>query len=330
MTFALGTVVLSSCADYEDDIDSLKDRVTYLESLVDQVNRDIEQVQTLVDAMQTGDVITRVDTLYTSDNVMRGYKFYFMKHDPIEVLNGVDGAPGNNAFTPIFSAAANDQGDYCWLVSYDGGQTYDWLRDDQGNMVVAVGKDGEPGQAVTPLLRITHEGYWQVSYDNGLTWSEPLRDPITNELITSKGKDGVSKDPIFIRAIQNYIEGGVTQSWTFVTPDGGTFVIEQPVMAQSVTISKDGKSVDVPIHVSANSPFQLSATISPKEVSYSDIFWYVAGGNVADIIIENPNAATTNMRMLTPGTTVVLRAMARYSEFGKPAVYGEVSVVCDN
>jgi len=337
LIFSVVTVLMAitnvSCADYEDDIDSLKDRVTILENLVDRVNTDINTLQTLVEAMQTGDVITRVDTLYTADRVLRGYKFYFMTHDPVEILNGVDGASGTDAVTPLFAIEADDQGKYCWKVSYDGGQTYSWLLDEQGNTIVAVGKDGENGEdgrSVTPLIRISDNGIWQVSYDEGATWKD-LTDPVTGVPLSAKGRDGKDAEKTFKEVNIHYASDGVTQTgWTFVMNNGDTFTIDQPVMAKSVVITKNGVSVQSDIYVPVNETFQLEATIEPESVSYRDIFWYVHEGNTADVQIFSPNAATTMVRMLTAGKTVKLRAVARCSEWGQPLVFAEVTISSPN
>ena len=61
-------------------------------------------------------------------------------------------------------------GIYYWTL--DG----EWLLDDNGQKVKAQGTDGTQGeqgqQGVTPLLKIEEDGYWYVSYDNGVSYEK--------------------------------------------------------------------------------------------------------------------------------------------------------------
>lgn len=92
VAMAAALVGFISCTDYQDEIDSLDNRVTILENLVQRVNDDIVALQTIVDATEKGDVITRVDTLKNGDGDVIGYRFIFLKNQPITIYNGKETA----------------------------------------------------------------------------------------------------------------------------------------------------------------------------------------------------------------------------------------------
>ena len=64
---------LTECTDYQDEIDALDYRITILENLVKQLNSDLESMQVIVTAMETGDYITNVT------ESSRGYIITFNK-----------------------------------------------------------------------------------------------------------------------------------------------------------------------------------------------------------------------------------------------------------
>ena len=65
-----------------------------------------------------------------------------------------------------------------WTISFSDGQSINIYN----------GNDG--ADAITPIFRINSEGYWEVSYDNGESFSL-LTDKEGNG-VTGKGEDGVS------------------------------------------------------------------------------------------------------------------------------------------
>lgn len=86
--------------------------------------------------------------------------------------DGEDGKDGQDGVTPRLKI----ENDY-WYVSYDNGATWEKLckaTSESGSNGAngQDGKDGEDGKdGITPRLKITN-GYWYVSYDNGVTWEK--------------------------------------------------------------------------------------------------------------------------------------------------------------
>ena len=326
---ALGLLSCVGCTDYQDEIDALDGRVTVLEELVNRVNNEIVSLRALVDAMETGDVITSVEELKDAGGNVTGYKLHFLNHDPLELRHGLDGRDGTDAATPLFAVATDTEGNYCWQVSYDGGKTYDWVTDEQGRLVKAVGADGKDGESTTPQLRVDNEGLWQVSYDNGDTW-EVVTNPITNTPMSAKGADGKDAVTTFKEVVKVYAPDGVTVTgWRFTLQSGESFTIDQFVTAQSVTIRLDGAPVTAPVVVAKNETVRLSAEVYPENTRYDDILWYVSEGNASHFVIATPYARETAVSAKETGQTAKIRAVARFSEPGGEVVYAEVTMVCN-
>ena len=86
--------------------------------------------------------------------------------------DGDDGSNGQDGITPQLKI----ENGY-WYVSYDNGATWTQFgkatgADGQDGQNGTDGKDGQDGKdGVTPQLKI-EEGYWFISYDNGVTWTQ--------------------------------------------------------------------------------------------------------------------------------------------------------------
>lgn len=169
-----------------------------LEQKVNQMNTNIEAIQTILTALQNNDYVTGVTKIYEGGKEI-GYTINFSKSGSVTIYHGKDGQNGTNGsngtdgtsgapgqdgkdgHTPVISVKQDTDGIWYWTV--DG----EWLLDTTGNKVKAVGTDGQDGangsngtngangkDGVTPKLKVEN-GYWYVSYDNGQTWeSEPL------------------------------------------------------------------------------------------------------------------------------------------------------------
>lgn len=162
--------MFSACQKFDDtniwdSINSLDERVTALEKLCREMNTNIDALQALVKALETQDYITNVSPIQENGKVI-GYTISFANGDPITIYHGADGQDGANGVdgqTPIIGVAKDSDGIYYWTLN---GQ---WLLDEDGQKIKAVGTDGKDG--ITPQLKIDN-GMWYVSYDNGTSWVE--------------------------------------------------------------------------------------------------------------------------------------------------------------
>lgn len=196
-----------------DELKKHNERISKLETLCSQMNTNISSLQTIVTALQANDYITSVAPI-TQNGVEIGYTITFAKNGSITIyhgkdgkdgadgqngkdgINGTDGKDGVNGTdgsTPIIGVKKDSDGVYYWTVNGE------WLLDDAGNKVKAVGTDGKDGangkdgvdgtngtdgkdgvngtngtngtDGITPQLKIEND-YWYVSYDNGASWTE--------------------------------------------------------------------------------------------------------------------------------------------------------------
>ena len=189
---------LSSCYDdsllldrmdnYDQQLADYASRLAALEILCGQMNTNITSLQSIITAVQSQDYITSV-TPITEGDVEVGYTITFLNAAPVTIYHGkagadgADGQDGVDGSTPVIGVKRATDGVYYWTV--DG----EWLLDNKGNKVKAVGEDGKDGQdgkdgedgyssssgngrdGITPKLKIEAD-YWWVSYDYGNTWQQ--------------------------------------------------------------------------------------------------------------------------------------------------------------
>ena len=118
---AVAALVLTACTDYQDELDALDARVKYLESMrstIERMNQELSDLQKLVNAMDSLDYITRIDTIYNEDGTARGVVIVFKYADPITIKNGDKGDKGDAGNAPVISVAQDpDDGDYYWTIN---------------------------------------------------------------------------------------------------------------------------------------------------------------------------------------------------------------------
>ena len=179
-----------------------------LQRLCNETNTNLSALQTIVTALQNNDYITSVDPLTENGKVV-GYTIKFAKSNPIVIYNGKDGTDGVDGNTPVIGVKKDGDGIYYWTL--DG----EFIIVD-GQKIKAQGTDGSDGaDGVTPKLEI-REGYWWISYDNGVNWTQ---------LGKATGEDGKDADSIIITQDENNVY--------FELADGTV-----------ITISKTGQTID--------------------------------------------------------------------------------------
>ena len=159
-----------------------------LQRLCNETNTNLSALQTIVTALQNNDYITSVDPLTENGKVV-GYTIKFAKSNPIVIYNGKDGTDGVDGNTPVIGVKKDGDGIYYWTL--DG----EFIIVD-GQKIKAQGTDGSDGaDGVTPKLEI-REGYWWISYDNGVNWTQ---------LGKATGEDGKDADSIIITQDENNV-----------------------------------------------------------------------------------------------------------------------------
>lgn len=175
---ALVAPAFTACTDYQDEIDALDKRITYLENLVKDWNSQLESMQSVVYAMEHGDYITNVTE--NSD----GYIITFHKAPAIFIMDGIDGIDGKDgkdAQAPDISVVQGEDGFWYWTLNGE------IISNEDGDPIRANGLDGKDGEdgkdgqdgkdgldgkdAISPKVRINDEtGIWEISVDGGLNW----------------------------------------------------------------------------------------------------------------------------------------------------------------
>ncbi|MCC8088699.1 MAG: DUF4988 and DUF4465 domain-containing protein [Rikenellaceae bacterium] len=155
LLFVLAAFV--GCSDDFDDsdlwnkVDDLDNRVTTLEQLVNQLNKDISYVQTIASAVDTDNLIVG----YSSNG--SGWEISFLNGETISVLNGSDGADA-----PVITVVEAD-GVYYWATKV--GDADPVPMEVNGEYLRVTGEDGSNG--VTPTLGVDEYGYWTVDKGDG-------------------------------------------------------------------------------------------------------------------------------------------------------------------
>lgn len=180
--FAMAIIAFSSCK-YDDDalwnkVNSLEERLASLETLLNTMNSDIASMEQVVDALENGKTVSGFEQ--TTD----GYKITFSDGESIEIKNGKDGAAGKDA--PIIGVK-EENGKYYWTLTLDG--VTDWLTGKSGEKIPVSGDAVSGTSGVTPRLKVSADGYWMVSYDNGITYEQVLDE--NKKPVKAVGEDGV-------------------------------------------------------------------------------------------------------------------------------------------
>ena len=145
----LGGGISAACSDLSDlekKVESLESRVTALETLLPNINGNVEALQVLVNG-------TTINSATQSNGV---WTIILSNGETITLTAGSIGV-GN---APVMSV---DKDGY-WMVDYGSGAEYLLMN---GEKVKAVGTDG-----ITPEFGVDKDGYWIVSYDGGKTFTQ--------------------------------------------------------------------------------------------------------------------------------------------------------------
>ena len=248
---AIAGLILAGCTDLTDLDNRVKDlegRMTKVEGLVKSANESISALQKLIDAQSknmavkdyrkledgSGYVLVMSDgeeivvrsgkmpqiSMIEEDGVLYWAIDGKIVHDatgnPIPA-KGPKGDPGADGITPQVRVSA----DGYWEVSIDNGATWKPILDADGKKVKAKGEKGEPGEpglpgadgndgadGITPQVRVSTDGYWEVSIDNGTTW-KPLLDADGNK-VKAQGEKGEPGTPGLPGADGNDGADGIT------------------------------------------------------------------------------------------------------------------------
>lgn len=228
------------------------------------MNTNISSLQSLVNAIQQKDYVSGVAPI-TKNGIIIGYTISFTKSDPITIYHGqngkdgADGVDGKDGHTPIIGVKQYSDGIYYWTV--DG----EWLTDESGNKVKAIGTDGSDGKdgsngndgadgingndgkdGVTPQLKIEGD-YWYISYDNGSSWKQLGKATGENGNDGANGSDGKDGDSLFknITEDENNVYFILTDGTTFTLPKTSSYIFNRLQSVYYIPRYSDGKATVV-------------------------------------------------------------------------------------
>lgn len=200
--FLLTVVTVCSCYnddDLWDKVNDLDGRVETLETTVKKMNSEITTLQSLVDALNQGKVIT--STEQTSD----GYTLTFSDGSTVSIKNGKNGTDA-----PVIGVKADEDGIYYWTITTNG--TTEWLPDATNKLKVT---------GTTPVMGVDSDGYWTVDTGEGAkringTDGKPVK---------AEGQDGDS----FFKSVtvnDNHVLVTLADGTSFTLPKGETYTFD--------------------------------------------------------------------------------------------------------
>lgn len=259
------------------------------------MNTNISSLQTIVSAIQKNDQISGIAPISKNGEEI-GYSISFTSGKTIIIYHGTDGAAGADGqngkdgvdgHTPMIGVKQDTDGVYYWTI--DG----EWLLDDKGNKIKAVGTDGKDGEngengldgtdgkdgadgkngvdgtdGITPQLKIDN-GYWYISYDNGTTWKQLGK--ATGE-DGANGVDGKDGDSFFQSVTQD------DKCVYFTLADGTIVTIPLASKMQNIELTyiprySDGKATVFYTTAKSDSYVEFDFDVSPISATadWSDI-----------------------------------------------------------
>ena len=281
------------------------------------MNSNIEALRALIEAMEGGNYITKVEPI-EENGVVVGYTISFAEGDPITIYHGKDGKDGEDGkdgangtgggAAPQIGIRQDTDGAYYWTL--DG----EWLFDDNGNKVKAVGEDGKDGKdgedGITPELKIEND-YWYISYDNGASWTE---------LGKAKGEDGQDGQggqggsSLFKSVTQddNYVYFTLSDNSVITIAKSVELSIEFDLSAVGeVTINTE---VEVPFAVASASE-SVDIEVVPTEDLTAEVVAYDNSRKSGHILIRTGSrhdAASKVIVLVSNGDKVIMKTIAVY------------------
>lgn len=281
------------------------------------MNSNIEALRALIEAMEGGNYITKVEPI-EENGVVVGYTISFAEGDPITIYHGKDGEDGKDGANGTGGGAApqigikqDTDGAYYWTL--DG----EWLLDDNGNKVKAVGEDGADGKdgedGITPELKIEND-YWYISYDNGASWTELGKAKGEDGQDGQGGQGGQGGSSLFKSVTQddNYVYFTLSDNSVITIAKSVELSIEFDLSAVGeVTINTE---VEVPFAVASASE-SVDIEVVPTEDLTAEVVAYDSSRKSGHILIRTGSrhdAASKVIVLVSNGDKVIMKTIAVY------------------
>ncbi|MDE5809042.1 MAG: hypothetical protein K2H59_02015, partial [Muribaculaceae bacterium] len=193
--------------------------------VVQQANDNVTSVGSLVNALNTDDIITSVTPIKEGDKEV-GYTFSFANSKPTSFYFE------NKNSTPAIGVKPDNAGDFYWTLNGE------WLLDDAGKKILYDGASS----SILPKLKVENNN-WMLSTNNGKTWKKIQ--PVSS---SNQGNNKIFKD----------INVSDAESVAFTFADGTKLVVpRKPELTISFSEEKQ-------ILVKPNSTVTIDYTITGK------------------------------------------------------------------
>ena len=243
------TLLAGGCGKFvRDELITMQNEIDLLYAQVDQMNKGLQSLKSIVYAMSANGYIVGVEE--GEDEEGRHYyklKFrtitpeadgYELTDDEYSILlyTGVDGKDGEDALPYVVSVKQDEEdGRWYWYSVQDE----DWLRSADGDRFLVDGKDGR-----TPQLKV-EGGFWQISWDNGETW-EPTE-------WKAKGEDAYE---VFTKA--EVFDDRVELT---LASDGSVLVLPR-FLPVDVTLTLEGQNLDEAVLVAPGETLSIQYVLT--------------------------------------------------------------------
>lgn len=211
MVAVLG-LMTAACNNY-DTLEELGRKMQELEGQkIEKLDSNITVVQKLIVLAEEQDYITNI--VPNADSTVWTLTFASHPDHPEVVAYGKDGKDGH---TPEVTVAYDPvKGKWFWVI------------DGEPTSMEAKGQDGhemtvEEMKAVVPLFRVNDQGNWEMSTDQGKTWT-PVTDSY-GKAVSAKGKNG--EEDKWIESV-SISPDGKTVTIIIKQPDGKTYSLSFP------------------------------------------------------------------------------------------------------
>lgn len=236
LTAAILLISFAACkyddGDLWDKVNSLDERVTSIENQLKTINSDLSALQTIVNALQNNVYVASVE------NTSAGCTITFSDGTQTTITNGKDGVDA-----PVITIGKSSEDNKYYWIQIDPDGTRYWLTDPDTNEKIPVyGADG-----ITPQLKVDASGYWLISYDNGVTFTQ-MTDENGNP-VKALGEDG-----------SNGIDGD--SFFSEVRVDGDVLIL---VLADGTKIELDINTTGVP----SDSKASANPTVNAEDINTS-------------------------------------------------------------
>ena len=235
-------------------IDAIEERLDILEQRVKTLD---SAVNVLEIAYADGKIIESIE------KIDGGHKVIFSDDTFIEIMNGENGANGIDGVVPIIAMDSNGY----WTVSYDNGETFSKLVDNNGNQVTGLGKAGVDGKdGISVRIVINESG----------NYTYELYDPANPDVVIETIITPFTSDKSQI--ISSITQDNITNAITINMANGDSFTFNKKVTSPTSIAILNTK----PLMMGHEATVSFEFRVNPSDASFN----YDVESEDCDILLD--------------------------------------------